>query len=60
MLDHRYLMNAFDWTAKAKQAACKSLRLFTKNEENFEKLQETFEIFDQNLYGKLTLFTILY
>ena len=43
--DPRDLINEFDWADKTKQAAFKTLRVWTKNEENFEKLQENFEIF---------------
>ena len=45
MQDHRDLMNVFDWIRKTKQAACKALRVWTKNEDNFENFQENFEIF---------------
>ena len=45
MQDNRDLMNDFDWTGKTKQPACKTLRVCTKNEENFENFQENFEIF---------------
>ena len=53
-------MNDFDWADKDKQAVCKTLRVWTKNEEIFENFQENLELFDQNLNGKLTLFTIFY
>ena len=43
--DHRNLMNDFDWAGKTKQPTCKTLRVMTKNEENFENFQENFEIF---------------
>ena len=36
------LMNDFDCAAKTKQTACKTLRVWTKNEENFEIFQENF------------------
>ena len=39
---HQDLMNAFDWEGKIKQPACKTLRDWTKNEENFEKFQDNF------------------
>ena len=45
MQDHRDLMNAIDWAGKSKQPACKTLRVWTKNEEHFERFQENFEIF---------------
>ena len=45
MQDHHDLMNNFDSAAKSKQPACKTLRVWTKNEENFEKIQENFDIF---------------
>ena len=45
MQDNRDLMNDFDWPGKTKQAACKTMRVLTKNEEKFEKFQENFEIF---------------
>ena len=38
-------INDFDWAAKTKQHACKTLRFWTKNEEKFERLYENFEIF---------------
>ena len=60
MQDHQDLMNDFDCADKTKQSACKTLRVWTKNEENFENFQENFEIFDQNLYGKLTFSRIFY
>ena len=41
---HQDLMKDFHWTAKLKQPACKILRVWTKNEENFEKFQKI-EIF---------------
>ena len=43
--DHRDLMNDFDWGGKTRQRSCKTLRDWTKNEENFERFQENFEIF---------------
>ena len=45
MQDNRDLMNDFDWACKTKQGACKIWRVWTKNEEKFEKFQENFEIF---------------
>ena len=42
MQAHRDPMNAFDWADKTKQSTCKTLRVLTKNEENFEKFQENF------------------
>ena len=44
---HAYqdLMNDFDSAGKTKQTGCKTLRAWTKNEENFENFQENFEIF---------------
>ena len=39
------VMNDFDWAGKTKQPACKTLRVWTKNEENFENFQENFDIF---------------
>ena len=48
-------MNDFDWAGNTKQAACKSLRVSTKNEENFENSIEKFGDFSiKNLYGKVT------
>ena len=44
MQDHQALMNDFHCAGKAKQPACKTLRVWTKREENFEKFQENFEI----------------
>ena len=43
--DHRDLMNDFDWLGKSRQRACKTLRVWIKNEENFENFPENFEIF---------------
>ena len=43
--DHRDLMNDFVWARKDKQAACKTLRVWTKNEEIFENSQENLELF---------------
>ena len=45
MQDHTDLKNDFDWAGKTKQLACKTLSVWTKNEENFEKFQENFKIF---------------
>ena len=42
---HQDLMNDSDWAGKIKQPASKILRVWTKNEENFEHFQENFEIF---------------
>ena len=44
MQDHQDLMNDFDWASKIKQRV-KTLRVWTKNEENFENFQENFAIF---------------
>ena len=40
MQDHHELINDFNWAVKIKQSASKTLRVWTKNEENFEKFQE--------------------
>ena len=45
MQGHRDLINDFDWACKSKQGASKTLRVWTKNEEIFERFQEDFEIF---------------
>ena len=45
MQDNRDMMNDFDWAGKTKQGACKTWRVWTKNEDNFENFQENFEIF---------------
>ena len=45
MQDHRDLMKEFDWARNAKQRACKTLRVWTKNEEILENFQENFQIF---------------
>ena len=42
---HHELMQDFHCAAKFKQPVCKILRVWTKNEENFENSQENFEIF---------------
>ena len=49
-------MNAFDWAGKIKQAACKTLRVWSKNEENFEKFQANFEIFLSKSLWKIDFF----
>ena len=54
MRDHQDLRNDFHWAVKIKQPAWKILRVRTKNEENFGKIQENVDIFNQNLYGKVT------
>ena len=43
-------MNDFDWEGKCKHRASKTLRVYTKNEENFEIFQENFE----NFWSKFT------
>ena len=45
MKDHQDYKNDFHRPGKRKKAACQMLRVWTKNEENFEKFQESFEIF---------------
>ena len=50
-------MNDFDWAGKSKQPACKNLRVWTKNEENFEKFQENFEIFWSKSLWKIEFFS---
>ena len=45
MQAYQDLMNDFDWAGKTKHAACKTWRVWTKSEENFEKFQENFDIF---------------
>ena len=45
MTDYQHLMNDFHRAGEFKIQACKVLRVWTKNEENFEKFQENFEIF---------------
>ena len=52
MKEHQYMKYDFHRAGKIKKPACKTLRVWTKNEENFEKFQENFEIFDLNLNGK--------
>ena len=42
MQDNRDLMNDFDWAGKSKQTACKILRDWTKNAENFEIKKKRF------------------
>ena len=53
MQNHQHFRNDFHWTAKIKLPACKILTVWTKNEEKILRF------FNQNLYGKLTCFTIL-
>ena len=43
MQAHRDLMNEYDWAAKTKQPACKTLHVWANNEENFENFQENFQ-----------------
>ena len=52
-------MNDFDCAAKTKQPACKPLRVWTKNEENFESFQENFEIFWSKSLRKIEFFTFV-
>ena len=54
--DHRDLINDFDWAGKSKQPTCKNLRVWTKNEENFEKFQENCEIFWSKSLWKIDFF----
>ena len=49
-------MNDFDCADKAKQTACKTLRVWTKNEENFENFQENLEIFLSKSLWKIDFF----
>ena len=50
------LMKYFNWAAKFKQPACKTLRVWTKNEENFENFQVNFEIFRTKYLWKIDFF----
>ena len=59
MQDHQDLINDFNWAGKIKQAACKTLRVWIKNEENFEKFQENFEIFWSKSLWKINFFTFV-
>ena len=52
MKDQQHLKKDFHRACKIKKPVYNTLRVWTKNEENFEKFQETFRFFDQNLYGK--------
>ena len=45
MKDHQDLKNDFHRTGKIKKPAYKFMRIWTKNQENFERFQENFEIF---------------
>ena len=45
MQDHQGLMTDFDWEGKSKQPACKTLRVWSKREENSEKFRENSELF---------------
>ena len=58
MQDNRDPINESDWPGKCKQVACKTLRVSTKNEENFEKVQENSEIFWSKSLWKMDCFTI--
>ena len=58
MQDHRDLMNDFDWAGKTKQPATKLFAFgpkMTRIEKIFKKI---LRFFDQNLYVKLTFFTV--
>ena len=50
------LRNDFHWAGKIKQPACKTLRVWTKSEENFEIFQEKFEIFWSKYLWKIEFF----
>ena len=54
------LTNNPDRAAKIKKPICKIIRVWTKNEEIFEKFKKTLRFFGQNLYGELTFFIIFY
>ena len=54
------LMNAFDWAGKTKQPACRTLRVWTKNEENFENFLENLRFFWLKSLRKSDFFTIFY
>ena len=58
MQDNRDLMNAFDWAGKIKQGACKTWRVGPKMKRSLKNFKKILRFFDQNLYGKLTFFTI--
>ena len=60
MQDNRDLMNDFDWPGKITQPACKTLRVWTKMKRILIIFKKILRFFDQNLYGKLTFFTIFY
>ena len=53
-------MNGFDWAAKIKHPASKTLRVWTKNEEIFENFQENFEIFLLKSLWQIDFFTSFY
>ena len=53
-------MKIFHQAAKIKKHSSKILRGWTKNEERFENIEENFEIFAKNLFGKLTFPPIFY
>ena len=50
-------MNDFDCAGKTMQHACKTLRVWTKNEENFENFQGNFEIFWSKSLWKIDFFS---
>ena len=54
--DNQDLMNDLDWTGKTKQNACKTLRVWTKGEENIEIFQENFELFWSKSLWKFDFF----
>ena len=56
MLDPQDLRTYFHWTAKSKTADCKKLSVCTKNEENFEKFLENFEIVRSKSLWKIDFF----
>ena len=54
MRDRQDLRNDLNWPDKTKLSTCKALRVWTKNEENF---QENFEIFLSKSLWKIDFFT---
>ena len=57
MQDPQDFRNDFHWAGKSKLPPSRTLRVWTKNEENLKFWKKSLRYFDQNLYWKLTFFT---
>ena len=59
MQDHRDLLSEFDCTGKMKQWSCKTLRIWSKNVENYENFQENFQSFSLLSLWKIDFLTMI-